>query len=116
MEVEVYMESGPGLSHACPINGKFMITPHLPGHQPLEVEWGQSNAAQWNSVCLCVCVYICRDVCGGGGGGGGCFMMNLHALIIIMYFDVGCFCLEYEMYMHGVHLRTGTQLPYYYHY
>ena len=43
-------------------------------------------------------------------------MMNLHALIIIMYFDVGCFCLEYEMYMHGVHLRTGTQLPYYCHY
>ena len=28
----------PGLSHACPINGQFIITPHLPGHQPLEVE------------------------------------------------------------------------------
>ena len=58
MEVEVYVESGPGLSHACPIDGQFMITPQQPGHQRLD-----SSTAQLNSVCVCVCVCVRVCVC-----------------------------------------------------
>ena len=52
-----------------------------------------------------MCVYL---------EGGGVMFDDKFVYIDIVCFDVGCFYLEYEMYVPRVHLRKGTLRLHYY--